>query len=126
MCLNHAFVDAVNRAAVKIAFHYGPMLACAMFVFALSASVAFAYQPAYQPKRARINLAREAAECAAYFISVSQAPSLDAETKDRLYGYSKDMIYFSIILTSEKTAKARVELAQKTMILELECDWGNV
>ena len=81
---------------------------------------------AYEPERARTNMAHEAAECVAYFITVSQAPRLDTETKDHLLGYGKSLIEMSAKLTTEKLAHARADLASKTMLRELDGDWGNI
>jgi hypothetical protein len=71
-------------------------------------------------------MARESAECAAYFIAVSQAPDLDVGTKDRFRGDARLLIALSTKLSSEKLARARAHLASRAMLRELGGDWGNV
>jgi len=80
----------------------------------------------YEPERARANLASESAECAAYFLYVSLAPGLNAETKKQLGDTSRSLVLLSGKLSTEKLAFARVDLATKTMVREMEGDWGNV
>ena len=81
---------------------------------------------AYEPERATNNLAHEAAECSAYFMVVSTAPTLDAQTVAGLRSKFDALLKVSVALSSEKLTKARFELASKGMRRDLDGSWSNL
>ena len=81
---------------------------------------------AYDPERARDNLAHEAAECSAYFMLVSALPGVDGETSNKSREVFGELLKFSVALSNEKITKARFELAQKGMFLELDGKGSNI
>lgn len=81
---------------------------------------------AYEPERAKNNFAHELAECAAYFMLVSQAPNLDKQASQKLWDTGMSPSVLSAQLTSEKLALSRVELAMKTMKRETDGKWDNI
>lgn len=82
---------------------------------------------AYEPKRALNNLAHEFAECAAFYslssrIFEAQEPQLAKRTDQA----AMDAMVYSNALTSEKLTNARVEMAVKSMIKDMDNDVSNV
>ncbi len=81
---------------------------------------------AYDPERARDNLAHEAAECSAYFMLVSALPGVNEATSRRSREVFDELLKLSVALSNEKLTKARFELAQKGMFLELDGKGSNI
>ena len=81
---------------------------------------------AYDSERAINNYAHDLAQCAAYFMLVSNAPGLDEATSKKLWDSGMSLSVLSAQLTSEKLALARVELEMKTMQREMENTWDNL
>jgi hypothetical protein len=81
---------------------------------------------AYDPERARDNVAHEAAECSAYFMLVSALPGIDEATSKKSREIFGELLNFSVVLSNEKVTKARFELAQKGMFLELDGKGSNI
>lgn len=94
-----------------------------LFLLFLVAPLAAA---AYDPERARDNLAHEAAECSAYFMLVSALPGVGEATSKKSREVFGELLNFSIALSNEKITKARFELAQKEMFLELDGKGSNI
>ena len=80
---------------------------------------------AYDSERAKNNFAHDLAQCAAYYMLVSKAPSLDESTSKKLWDSGMSLSVFSAQLTSEKLALARVDLEMITMQREMENTWDN-
>jgi hypothetical protein len=93
---------------------------------ALTCAFLFPVAFAYESERAQALLARESAECAGYFTTVSRAPGLDATTRNRLRSDAKSLIELSTKLTSQKLASSRAHLAARTMLREIGEDWARV
>lgn len=81
---------------------------------------------AYDPDRAKNNMAHELAECGAYFSLVAKAPGLDANTEKALTERSAIALKSSAQLTSEKLALARFDLALQGIRRDMESNWSNL
>ena len=80
---------------------------------------------AYEPERAKNNVAHEAAECAAYFLLASAAPTLGQSTVQGLRAKYTALAEVSIFFSSVEVTKARVSLASESMRREMKQDWSN-
>lgn len=81
---------------------------------------------AYDPERASNNLAHEFAECAAYYsISSKIIARTKPEVAKRIDDFAALAFEGSNTLTSEKVTNARVEMAIKSMVKELDNDIAN-
>jgi hypothetical protein len=99
------------------------MLSRCLFITALFvASVA----DAYDPDRARNNFAHELANCAAYYTLTVQAPGFDEARKKQASDIGENLGALSSQLSSVKLAIARMELATKDMMRDLENRWENL
>jgi len=81
---------------------------------------------AYEPDVATNNFAHELASCAAYYWLMSKAPKLSGEAKESSEKASFQAFSLSSELTSEKVAKARMELEVKKMMRDMDSNWSNV
>ena len=81
---------------------------------------------AYDGERAKSNLAHEFAECGAWYMFVSGAPGLIQETASGLQKRGEKAAEFSIELSTPDVARARHELATKTIMRELKGTWDNI
>jgi len=81
---------------------------------------------AYDGDRAKNNLAHEFAECGAYYMLVAGAPGLAKDTASGLQKHGEKAAEFSIGLSTPDVARARHELATKTMLRELKGTWDNI
>lgn len=81
---------------------------------------------AYEPERASNNLAHEFAECAAYYSISSKIISRSKPEVAKQIDEAADLaLAGSNVLTSEKVTSARVEMAIKSMVKELDNDIAN-
>ncbi|MCF4997412.1 hypothetical protein GIW70_21235 [Pseudomonas syringae] len=81
---------------------------------------------AYEPKRAVNNLAHDYAECAAFYtVSSKILQAQEPKLAERMNKAAMDALEYSITLTSEKLTDARVEMAMKSMIKDLDNDTSN-
>ena len=92
--------------------------------FALLAIAPFA--AAYEPERAKDNLAHEATECSAYFMLVSALPGVDEATSSKARQQFSNLIDLAVALSNEKITKARFDLAQKYMFRDLDGKGSNI
>jgi len=81
---------------------------------------------AYDPDRARTNIAHEFAECAAYFRFVSGAPGLDSNTASGLKKRGEFAGEVSAQFSTPELALARVDLALKALVRETKGSWENI
>lgn len=82
---------------------------------------------AYEPKRAVNNLAHEYAECAAFYtVSSKLFESQDPKLAEQMNQAAIRAIEYSQILTGEKLTDARIEMAAKSIIKDLDNDIANV
>ncbi|NMY12689.1 hypothetical protein HBO38_30420 [Pseudomonas veronii] len=82
---------------------------------------------AYESKRAANNLAHEYAECAAFYtVSSTLFESQDPKLAERMNQSAINAMNYSQILTSEKLTDARIEMAVKSIIRDLDNDIANV
>ena len=81
---------------------------------------------AYEPDRAKANFAHEAAECSAYFLFVSAAPGLPAETANGLRSKYDALFKLSAAFTTPELTDARARLAVESMRREIKLDWSNL
>ena len=81
---------------------------------------------AYEPERASNNLAHEFAECAAYYSITSKIVSRSKPEEAKKFDKAASLATAgSNVLTSEKVTNARVEMAIKSMVRELDNDIAN-
>lgn len=81
---------------------------------------------AYEPKQALNNLAHEYAECAAYYtVSSKILEKQEPKLSERMNQAAIDALAYSNALTSEKLTDARVEMAVKSMVKDLDNDIAN-
>lgn len=81
---------------------------------------------AYDPERASNNLAHEFAECAAYYSISSEIISRTKPEVAKQIEEAADRAYVGArTLTSKKVTEARVDMAIKSMIKELDNDIAN-
>ena len=81
---------------------------------------------AYELERARDNFAHEATECSAYFMLVSALPGVNEPTSKKSRELYEELLTLSVVLSNEKITKARFELAQKGMFIELDGKGSNI
>ena len=82
---------------------------------------------AYESKRAANILAHEYAGCAAFYtVSSKLFESQDPKLAERMSQSAMNAIEYSQILTSEKLTNARIEMAVKSIIRDLDNDIANV
>lgn len=81
---------------------------------------------AYDAERAKDNFAHEATVCSAYFLLVSALPGVDEATSKKARQQFSNMLEFAVALSNEKITKARFELAEKSMLRDLDGKGSNI
>ena len=79
----------------------------------------------YDMERAVTNYAHELAECGAFFEIGSSIPNIEEDTKKQSDKNALYVINLSGQMTSKKLALARLEMAEKDMMRELDGRWEN-
>lgn len=92
------------------------------FVLVLPIGAAFAYEP----ERAVNNLAHELAECAGFYvISAKILETQKPELAERSRKAADSALDYSKALTSEKLTRARIEMAIRSMMKDIDNDAAN-
>lgn len=81
---------------------------------------------AYDPERAKDNLAYEATTCSAYFMIMSALPGIAEPVSLKFKQQFSQLLDVAVALTNEKLTKARFELAQKGMLRDLDGKGSNI